>query len=470
MRKKIITRFAPSPTGHLHIGGIRTALFSWIYAKKHNGDFLLRIEDSDFNRYKPEAVKIILDSLGWLGIHVDNQPYYQSHHIDRYKEIITYLLKHKKAYRCYCSQDRLNKLRQHQIDNKEKPRYDGHCRKYLDIKQTSYVVRFKNPKDGTVSWFDDVKKHKITFENHELDDFIIQRSNGTPTYHLCVVVDDIDMNISNIIRGDDHISNTPKQINLYNALNKNIPNFAHLPMVLGTDRKKLSKRDSNIINIMEYKEKGYLPEAIINYLVRLGWSYGNKEIFNIKEIMQSFKLENVNSSASMFNIDKLNWLNKYYLSHLPIDKIMDYLQFHFKKEQLDITKGPKLQEIIPIMSQKANTLQEIVNKSLYFYQDFNNYNPKAVVIYFNKKSKKILQLALYKYQNMDHDNWENTSKLFNIIKNISQLLNVPIGKVGMPIRVAITGNIYSPSIALTIKWIGRERTLNRLKNAITFIN
>src|SRR5579872_6140976 len=309
----VITRFAPSPTGYLHIGGARTALYCWLYSRKTRGKFILRIEDTDLERSTEASVQAILDGMAWLNLSYDEGPYYQTKRFDRYKEVIAKLLQEGKAYRCYCSKERLENLRNEQMTNKEKPRYDGFCRDRQDQPEGNYVVRFKNPLDGTVE-FEDLIRGKLSFSNQELDDLIIARSDGTPTYNFTVVVDDLDMKITHVIRGDDHINNTPRQINILRALGGTPPFYAHVPMILGSDGKRLSNRH-DAVSVLQYREEGFLPEALLNYLARLGWSHGDQEIFSIDELIQYFDIKDINRSPAAFNPEKLLWLNQHYIKH-----------------------------------------------------------------------------------------------------------------------------------------------------------
>ena len=334
------TRFAPSPTGYLHVGGARTALFSWLYARHCGGQFVLRIEDTDRERSTQPAIDAILESMQWLDLSWDEGPYYQTKRFDRYKEVIDELIAKGHAYKCYCSKERLEAMREEQMKEGKKPRYDGHCRH--DETQHSadepYVVRFRNPDTGTVA-FDDMVKGHIEFQNSELDDFIIQRSDGTPTYNFCVVVDDFDMGITHVIRGDDHVNNTPRQINLYKAMGAAVPVFGHLAMILGDDGTKLSKRHG-AVSVMQYREDGYLPEALLNYLVRLGWSHGDQELFSREQMIELFTPEAITKSASSFNTKKLNWINAQYIKTLPVEQVAAELLWHMEREGLNKDNGP----------------------------------------------------------------------------------------------------------------------------------
>lgn len=471
MIERVKTRFAPSPTGYLHVGGARTALFSWAYARKNKGKFVLRVEDTDLERSTPQAAQVILDSMDWLGLHTDDRTYYQTQHFSRYQEVIDQLLKEGKAYRCYCSSERLDNLREAQMLNKEKPRYDGHCRHLSSPEQNiskPYVIRFKNPEDGFVTWCDAVKG-EISIANNELDDLIMKRSDGSPTYNFCVVVDDMDMHITHVVRGDDHVNNTPRQINLYISLHAKIPIFAHLPMILGNDGKKLSKRDSPA-SVMQYKDDGYLPQALINYLIRLGWSHGDQEVFSVDEILAYFELDDINASATAFNTEKLNWLNQHYMRHLPVAEVAKHLSYHFAVQGLDIDKGPALEEIIPVMAEKVKTLKELVKQSTYFYRDFDTFDEKAAIKHLSKKTMNVLEVVKNKAQQLSDPSWQDETLLHNLIKETASELCLSMGKIGMPIRVAVTGSGQSPDISLTLKWLGKDRVIARLQKAIDFIS
>lgn len=470
MTKRVKTRFAPSPTGYLHVGGARTALFSWVYARKNNGEFVLRVEDTDLERSTPEAVQAILDGMNWLGLHADSTPYYQTQHFDRYQEVIDQLLAEGKAYRCYCSRERLDQLRETQMANKQKPRYDGYCR-HLDASKEDvsipHVIRFKNPEEGVVSWIDAVKG-EITIANSELDDLIIKRSDGAPTYNFCVVVDDMDMQITHVVRGDDHVNNTPRQINLYHALKAKVPVFSHVPMILGDDGKKLSKRHG-AVSVMQYKEDGYLPQALINYLIRLGWSHGDQEVFSMDEILAYFELAAINASASAFNTEKLNWLNQHYMRHMPTQDVAKELVYHFQVEGLDVNNGPTFDALIPVMAEKVKTLKELVEQSAYFYRDFDVFDEKAAAKHLVKEAASVLEYVRNKAIALGDECWQDEASLHHLLKDVASELNLGMGKVGMPVRVAVTGSGQSPDIGLTLKWLGKERVISRLQKAINFI-
>jgi glutamyl-tRNA synthetase len=464
----IKTRFAPSPTGYLHVGGARTALFSWIYAKKTNGKFVLRVEDTDLVRSTPEAVQAILDGMEWLGLHEDEGPFYQTDRFERYKEIIQKMLEGGHAYRCYCSKERLDNLRTEQMKNKLKPKYDGCCRSISSEKKQSFVVRFKNPLSGSVSW-KDLVKGDINIANSELDDFIIARSDGTPTYNFCVVIDDIDMAITHVVRGDDHVNNTPKQINLYHALGVQLPLFAHVPMINGTDGKKLSKRHG-AVSVMQYRDDGYLPQALVNYLIRLGWSHGDQEVFSEDELLEFFELKDINASPAAFDFDKLNWLNQHYMRSLPVKEVASYLQWQFNQLNINTNNGPSLDSLIPVMAEKFKTLKEIAEQSIYFYENFNSYVDAAKKKHLKKAAKAPLMEVLGVLQLLSNNDWYNDEKLHTVLTETAAKLEIGMGKVGMPVRVAITGGSNSPDIGTTMRLIGKERVLERIAIAIKTID
>ena len=367
---KIKTRFAPSPTGYLHVGGARTALYSWLFARNHGGEFVLRIEDTDLERSTPEAIEAIMDGMNWLSLEWDEGPYYQTKRFDRYNAVIDQMLEEGTAYKCYCSKERLEALREEQMAKGEKPRYDGRCRHSHEhhADDEPCVVRFANPQEGSVV-FDDQIRGPIEFSNQELDDLIIRRTDGSPTYNFCVVVDDWDMEITHVIRGEDHINNTPRQINILKALKAPVPVYAHVSMINGDDGKKLSKRHG-AVSVMQYRDDGYLPEALLNYLVRLGWSHGDQEIFTREEMIKYFTLNAVSKSASAFNTDKLLWLNHHYINALPPEYVATHLQWHIEQENIDTRNGPQLADLVKLLGERCKTLKEMAQSCRYFYEDF----------------------------------------------------------------------------------------------------
>ncbi len=459
------TRFAPSPTGFLHVGGVRTALFSWLYAKHHHGQFFLRIEDTDSERSTKESVQAILDGMHWLGLDYDQKPIYQTDRYPRYASIAQQLLDEGKAYRCYCSKERIETLRETQLTAKEKPRYDGHCRhKKLPAREEPFVIRFKNPEEGVVSFSDQVYGD-IQVDNCELDDLILVRSDGHPTYNFAVVVDDWDMEITHVIRGDDHINNTPRQINLFKAMNAPIPIFAHLPMILGEDGKRLSKRHG-AVSVMQFKELGFLPHALLNYLVRLGWSSGDQEIFSLEEMIRCFDLHHVSRGVSSFNYDKLYWLNQHYQKSDPPAAVAAALSWHFEQQGIDVTAGPSLIDLVVVQAERCKTLAELCEKSRYFYQDTIEYDDDAV-----KKNLRPVVLepltALY-HRLSQMDSWTR-DELQQCINDVSAEFNINMGKIAQPLRVAVTGSNMSPSIDMTLTLLGKQRVITRLNHALQLI-
>ncbi|AIN47375.1 glutamate--tRNA ligase [Candidatus Palibaumannia cicadellinicola] len=463
---KIKTRFAPSPTGFLHIGGARTAFYSWLFARHHGGEFILRIEDTDLERSTPQAINAIIDSMKWLKIDWDHGPYFQTKHFARYNYIINHMLKNGSAYKCYCSEKRLEELRQNQMINGKKPRYDGRCRNSYEnhLSNDPYVVRFRNPQEGSVI-FNDLIRGTIQYSNTELDDLIIRRTEGTPTYNFCVVVDDLDMKITHVIRGEDHINNTPRQINILKALGAPIPKYAHVSMIMGYDGKNLSKRHG-AVGVMQYRDDGFLPEALLNYLVRLGWSYGNQEIFSLDEMKKLFNLEAISKSASSFDSKKLLWYNHVYIKNLPIDYITKNLFWHMKHQGIDMSIGPPLTDLVKLFRERCKTLKEMASNCYYFYQDFREFETKAAKTYLLPEATKPLQIVREKLSSLN--NWTKES-VHDVIKQTADELQVKIEKVSMPLRVAVTGTSQSPTIDMTILAIGKLRSLKRINMALNFI-
>ena len=459
------TRFAPSPTGYLHVGGARTALFSWLYARKHGGDFVLRVEDTDLERSTQESVNAILEGMTWLGLEYDEGPFFQTHRFDRYNEVIDELMEKGKAYRCDCSRERLDALREEQMANKVKPRYDRHCYgKEIDPSQP-HVVRFLNPEDGVVE-VDDIVKGKVTFNNTELDDLIIRRTDGSPTYNLTVVVDDTEMQITHVIRGDDHLNNTPRQINMMKALGLDIPKFAHLPMILGDDGSRLSKRHG-AVSVMQYRDNGFLPEALLNYLVRLGWSHGDQEIFTLDEMINLFDIEDVNNAAASFDTDKLLWLNQQYIINDEPARIARMVSPHMGDLDIDPTNGPDLIEVVTAQQERAKTLVEMAEVSVFFYQDYEEFDEKAA----KKNLRPVVREPLEKCKAALNalDSW-TPEKIHQCIIDVSESLELKMGKVAQPLRVAVTGKAASPSIDVTLHLVGKEACLRRIDRALQYID
>lgn len=456
------TRFAPSPTGFLHVGGVRTALFSWLYAKRHKGQFILRIEDTDKERSTQESVQAILDGMAWLGLDCDEGPIYQTDRYERYNQVAQQFLNEGLAYRCECSKERLEALREAQMEAKEKPRYDGCCRnKNLPLTDKPYVIRFKNPDEGTVSFTDEVYG-EIHVENSELDDLILVRSDGHPTYNFAVVIDDLDMKITHVIRGDDHINNTPRQINLFKALNAPIPVFAHLPMILGEDGKRLSKRHG-AVSVLQFKEMGILPHALLNYLVRLGWSHGDQEIFSLSEMITSFDLKHVSRGVSSFNYDKLHWLNQHYQKTDSPEEVAKALRWHFEAAGVDLTQGPNLTDLVVTQAERCKTLAEMCQISLGFFTDTVEFDEEAVKKHLRPVVLEPLK-ALYERLELVSD-WQKET-LQACVNDICAAFDINMGKIAQPLRVAVTGSSMSPSIDMTLVLLGKKRVINRLEMAL----
>ncbi|MFU2059200.1 glutamate--tRNA ligase [Avibacterium volantium] len=462
---KVRTRFAPSPTGYLHVGGARTALYSWLFAKHNQGEFVLRIEDTDLERSTPEATQAILEGMEWLNLAWDHGPYYQTKRFDRYNQVIDQMLEQGLAYRCYCSKERLENLRNEQEKNKEKPRYDGYCLHHApEDPDASHVVRFKNPQEGSVV-FDDAVRGRIEISNSELDDLIIRRTDGSPTYNFCVVIDDWDMGITHVVRGEDHINNTPRQINILKALNAPIPTYAHVSMILGDDGQKLSKRHG-AVSVMQYRDDGFLPEALLNYLVRLGWGHGDQEIFSVEEMIKLFELTQVSKSASAFNTEKLLWLNHHYIRELPPEYVAKHLAWHYQHQGIDTSNGPALSEIVIMLGERCKTLKEMATTSRYFFEDFDHFDESAVKKHFKSGAVEALEKVKEKLTALSQ--W-TAEPIHQAIEQTAEELGVGMGKVGMPLRVAVTGAGQSPSMDVTLVGIGRDRSLARIQKAIDFI-
>lgn len=460
------TRFAPSPTGFLHVGGARTALYSWLYARNQQGEFVLRIEDTDLERSTQEAIDAILESMKWLGLNWDEGPYYQTQRFDRYNQLIDQLLSEGKAYKCYCSRERLEALREQQMAAGEKPRYDGTCRhgNTEHAADAPYVVRFKNPSEGSVV-FDDHVRGRIEIANREMDDLIIRRTDGAPTYNFCVVVDDWDMEITHVVRGEDHINNTPRQINIYHALGAPVPEFAHVSMILGDDGAKLSKRHG-AVNVMQYRDDGYLPQALLNYLVRLGWSNGDQEIFSLEEMIALFSLDAISKSASAFNTDKLLWLNQHYIKTLPAEEVAEHLVWHMNEQGIDTANGPALSDVVTLFAERCNTLKELAAQSRYLFEDFSAFEDGAAKKHLRPVAAE--PLALVRAKLAELTDWQAPA-IHEAIHAAAAELELGMGKVGMPLRVAVTGVGQSPAIDGVIALLGKARTLARIDMALAFI-
>ncbi|MCB1759726.1 MAG: glutamate--tRNA ligase [Gammaproteobacteria bacterium] len=460
----IRTRFAPSPTGYLHVGGVRTALFSWLLARRHGGLFVLRIEDTDLERSTAESVNAILEGMTWLGLEYDEGPFYQTKRFERYNEVIDQLLESGHAYRCECSKERLDKLREAAMSRKEKPRYDGCCRDRQVDPGQPHVVRFRNPQEGEVL-FEDMVKGEIRVSNEELDDLIIRRSDGSPTYNLSVVVDDMDMAITHVIRGDDHVNNTPRQINILRALGKEPPRYGHVPMILGSDGARLSKRHG-AVGVMQYRDEGFLPEALLNYLVRLGWSHGDQEIFALEEMIQLFDIGDVNRAASSFNNEKLLWLNQHYIKESDPLHIAHLLSPHFAKLDIDPSRGAPLVEVVRAQQERAKTLVEMAEISAFVYRDFESFDESAAKKHLRPVARQPLEAM--KAALAQQEQW-TVEALHRTVERVSAELELNMGKVAQPLRVAIVGRAASPGIDQTLYLVGKAAALRRIDKALAFI-
>lgn len=468
--RPVRTRFAPSPTGFLHIGGARTALFCWAFARHHGGKFVLRIEDTDLARSTPEAVQAILDGMHWLGLDYDEGPFYQTKRMDRYREVIDQMLANGTAYRCYTSIEELNALREAQTARGEKPRYDGRWRpepgKTLPEPPAGVqpVIRFRNPKDGVVAW-DDLAKGHIEISNAELDDFIIARADGTPTYNFCVVVDDLDMNITHVIRGDDHVNNTPRQINLLAALGAEIPAYAHLSMILGPDGTKLSKRHG-AVSVMQYHQDGYLPDAVINYLARLGWSHGDDEIFSRQQLAEWFSLDRLTPSAAQFNTEKLDWLNAHYIKHAAPAALAADTRARLTARGIS-TDGLPLEALIALYQERTHRLTELADEIAAYSQDPRTAEGYAALVaeHFTAPARAALQDLLTALQALPEEQWQAPA-LNALIKDTIKQHSLKMPQLAIPLRIALLGKKHTPSIDAVLAAFGRAPVLTRLQTAL----
>lgn len=458
------SRFAPSPTGLLHIGGVRTALFSWLHARKHHGVFILRIEDTDRERSTEAATQVILDGMEWLGLRADEGPFYQTRRMERYREVIGQFLQSGHAYHCYCTKEELEAMRTKQIAAKQKPRYDGTCRHRTTPRAgMDPVVRFRNPPEGTVV-VEDVIHGNVAFDNAELDDLIIARSDGSPTYNFCVVVDDMDMKVTHVIRGDDHLNNTPRQINMLQALGATLPVYGHVPMILGADGAKLSKRHG-AVSVLQYREDGYLPEALLNYLVRLGWSHGDQEVFTLQEMTQLFDLHDVNKSASAFNPEKLLWLNQQHIMRAAPEHLARFLKPQLAALGIAIDDDRKLAAVAKAQQERAKTLKEMAENSTFFFTEPQGYDEKAAKKNLTAEAVRPLQAVLEKLSSLRE--WR-ADAIHHLVNQTATELTLGLGKVAQPIRVAVSGTSVSPPIDITLEVLGRDTTLARLQRALDY--
>jgi len=460
----IRTRFAPSPTGYLHIGGARTALFSWAYARRHGGKFVLRIEDTDLERSTEASVKAILDGMTWLGLAWDEGPFHQMHRLDRYREVAEQLLREGKAYHCYCSKEELEAMREAQRSRGEKPRYDGRWRpenaKSLGLTPpagTKPIVRFRNPLEGRVT-FVDLVKGPVTVANAELDDLVILRADGVPTYNFGVVVDDLDMNISHVIRGDDHVNNTPRQVNIFQALGAQVPKFAHAPMILGADGERLSKRHG-AVSVMQYAEDGYLPEAMLNYLARLGWSHGDAEIFSTQQFIDWFDLERISRSPAQFNPEKLRWLNQQYIKSADDGRLAHAVVPHIEREGGRLAGGPPLERVVALLKERAQTLADLADEAMIFYIQRE---PSAQLLNEHVTAEVRPALAELAMRLGGLGDWSSEA-IDAEVRVVVKARGLKMPKLAVPVRVIVFGVTQTPSLAHVLALAGRERVIARMK-------
>ena len=455
------TRFAPSPTGYLHLGGARTALFAWAYARRFGGTFILRIEDTDLERSTPEAVQAIIDGMQWLGLHHDEGPFYQMQRMDRYREVIAQMLKDGTAYPCYCTPDEVEAMRERQRAAGEKPRYDGTWRpepgKTLPAIPAGVkpVVRFRNPLDGDVSW-DDAVKGTITISNRELDDLVIARPDGTPTYNFCVVVDDWDMKITHVIRGDDHVNNTPRQINILKALGGELPVYGHVPMILGADGEKLSKRHG-AVSVMEYPAQGFLPEAMLNYLARLGWSHGDDEIFSMEQFCQWFDLDHLTKSPAQFNPEKLAWLNNHYIKLTDNARLAQLAMPALERDGARFDGAPPLQEVIALLKDRTNTVNELADAAMLFYRE-----PKPDAALVAQHLTDAARAALAQFADAAKTTDWTKEAIAALMKQVLADHKMKMPQLAMPLRLAVTGQLHTPSVDAVLVLFGRDVVLKRI--------
>lgn len=460
----VITRFAPSPTGYLHIGGARTALFNWLFARRHRGVFILRIEDTDLERSTEESIKAILNAMEWLGMDWDQGPYYQTARLDLYREYVQRLLGSGHAYWCECSPEEVERRRQEAMKVGRKPKYDGRCRDKGLGPGPGRVVRFRCPQAGTTV-LNDLIKGPIEFDNAELDDLVLLRSDGMPTYNFAVVVDDVSMGITHVIRGDDHVNNTPRQILLYHALGAPLPRFAHVPMILGQDRTRLSKRHG-ATSVMAYKDMGFLPEALVNYLVRLGWSYGDQEIFSRDELIEKFDFSRVGSSAAVFDMEKLLWLNAHYIRKKPAAELKDLVKPFVRALNLPEKNDVFLKRAVATLQPRSRTLKEMAEALRFYVADEVTYDKQAARKFLSPEMLRPFQMLMERLETLDGFSEEALEKIF---RGLAEELGVKLGKIAQPVRVALTGVTASPGLFEVIDILGKEVVIRRLQRACVFI-
>jgi glutamyl-tRNA synthetase len=460
----IRTRFAPSPTGYLHIGGARTALFSWAYARRHGGKFILRIEDTDQERSTQAATQAILDAMEWLGLDYDEGPFYQMRRLDRYRAVADQLMREGKAYHCYASKEELDALREAQRARGEKPRYDGRWRPENARGKTppagvQPVVRFRNPDESEVV-FDDMIKGPIVVDNRELDDLVLLRADGVPTYNFGVVVDDLDMDVTHVIRGDDHVNNTPRQINIFRALGASLPRFAHVPMILGPDGEKMSKRHG-AVSVMQYRDDGYLPEALLNYLARLGWSHGDEEVFSVSQLVEWFDLEHVSKSAARFDPQKLVWLNAHYLKQAADERLAELVRPFLVKDGCDPEQGPDVVKVVALLKERVGTIEELGDAAVYFFRRLHPTSELRAQHYGAESLKALAALAV-RLKTLD---WSREA-IARAVKETAAEHKLKMPQVAMPLRVMVTGEVQTPAIDAVLALLGREESLRRLEEEL----
>ena len=460
------TRFAPSPTGLLHVGGARTALFCWLFARRHGGTFVLRIEDTDRKRSTQASIDAIVEGLRWLGLDADEGPWFQTNRLPLYQEHVERLLREDKAYRCYCSRDELEAMRAAQRARGEKPRYDGRCRRRTRPPPAGVdaVIRFKNPADGEAA-FDDLVRGTVAFDNRELDDLVIARGNGMPTYNFGVVVDDLDMDISHVIRGDDHVMNTPRQLNIIAALGASPPRYAHVPMILGADGQRLSKRHG-AVGVMQFRDDGYLPEALLNQLVRLGWSHGDQEIFSLEEMIARFDIADVNRASAAFDYDKLGWLNQHYIRQADPERLGALLVEQLERMGLAAPDAVTPLFFAEVQRDRARTIAEMAEKSRFALEEYEDFDERAAKKHLRPVALEPLEAVRARLGAIAR--WE-PERLHAAVTECAEALSLNLGKVAQPLRVALTGTAASPAIELTLQMVGRDAALSRIDRAIAYV-
>lgn len=458
-----VTRFPPSPTGYLHIGGARTALYSWLHARQHSGRFVLRIEDTDLQRSNQQSVQAILDGMQWLGLDYDEGPYYQTQRFDRYAQVVEDLLNTGHAYHCDCSKQRLDEVRNTKKAAGLKPKYDGHCRELGLAASDLTVIRFKNPTAGDVI-IDDLVKGPIKIANQELDDLVLARTDNVPTYNLTVVVDDLDMGITHVIRGDDHINNTPRQINIIEALGAKLPHYAHVPMILGEDGTRLSKRHG-AVGVMQYRDDGFLPDALLNYLVRLGWSHGDQELFSKTDLLDLFKIEDVSRAPSVFNPEKLLWVNQEKIKAMSAEQLLQASAWHFQQSGIEVPNEKSSLAVVSLIQERCKTLLDVVAQTKPFFTSVDNYDEKAVKKWIKANSVDLLNQLIELLKALPQ--WSKEA-IHSCVSQVVELNETGFAKIAQPVRIAVTGSTMSPSIDATLELLGRDESLRRLNAALIY--